>query len=321
VARYLVTGGAGFIGSNLVHALAVQGHRVRVLDDFSAGRRNNLDGIVDAIEVIEGSITNRDIVFDSMTDVDSCFHQGAVVSVPQSIEQPGITCDANITGTVNVFEAARDRKIRRVVFASSSAVYGDVEEMPVKETLPLAPISPYGITKAADEMYARVFNELFDMDIVGLRYFNVFGPRQDPNSPYAAVVPIFIRHMLAGEAPTVHGDGRQSRDFTYVSNVVDANLRACNAEGRVGGVYNVACGTANSILELVQHLNDIFGTQIEPTFEPARAGDIRLSWATIDAARDVFGFRPAVSVQEGLRRTVDWYRAQREAERGQPGIT
>lgn len=312
MARYLITGGAGFIGSNIAHELVRRGDDVCVLDDMSTGRAANLADIASDVEFVEASITERDAVFDVMEGRDYCIHQAAIASVPRSLEQPVETCQANITGTVNVFKAACDRGIRRVVFASSSSVYGNATEAPVLESLPLAPISPYGITKATDEMYGTVFNDLFGMDIVALRYFNVFGPRQDPKSDYAAVIPIFIRRMLQGLPPTVHGDGKQSRDFTYVSNVVDANLRACSVEERIGGIYNVACGATKCIIDLVDTINRVLGTSLEPVYEPGRAGDIRMSWADVTAARRAFGYETKVSFEEGLRQTIAWYRTQGE---------
>ncbi len=308
MACYLVTGGAGFIGSNIVHALVSRQHEVRVLDDFSTGRRQNLERPHPSVEVVEGDICDASTVADAMDGADYCLHQAAIPSVPRSIEDPSASNRANVDGTINVFVAARDAGLRRVVFASSSAVYGNAERLPVAETLPVNPISPYGVNKAADEMYARVFSDLFDMDIVALRYFNVFGPRQNPKSQYAAVIPIFITRMLAGKPPPVDGDGRQSRDFSYVDNIVDANIKAAAAPGRIAGVYNIACGDSCAVIELVDMLNEILGTSIGPRFREARPGDIRKSWADISRARDAFGYEPSVDIKEGLRRTVEWYR-------------
>ncbi len=308
MACYLVTGGAGFIGSNIVHALVSRQHKVRVLDDFSTGRRQNLEKQPSSVEVVEGDICDTSAVARAIHGADYCLHQAAIPSVPRSIEDPAATNRANVDGTINVFLAARDAGLRRVVFASSSAVYGNAERLPVDEELPLNPISPYGVNKAADEMYARVFSDLFDMDIVALRYFNVFGPRQNPKSQYAAVAPIFITRMMAGKPPPVDGDGRQSRDFSYVDNIVDANIKAATAPGRIAGVYNIACGGSCAVIELVGMLNEILGTSIEPQFRDARPGDIRKSWADISRARDAFGYEPRVDIKEGLRRTVEWYR-------------
>ncbi len=309
MATYLVTGGAGFIGSNLVRSLLERGHSVRVLDDLSTGRRANLTEVLSQIEFIEGSICEVDLVNQAMDGVEYCLHQAAVPSVPRSVEDPLRSNRVNVEGTLNVFLAAREQGVRRVVFASSSSVYGNTSVSPVREDLPTQPISPYGVTKATCELYARVFSSLYNMDIVGLRYFNVFGPRQDPASEYAAVVPIFLSKMLRGERPPVHGNGRQSRDFSYIGNVVDANLRVCDAEGPLAGVYNAACGAETSILGLVALLNEILGTKLEPVFEPSRAGDIRRSCADIRRAGETFGYKPQVSVGEGLKRTVEWYRS------------
>ena len=308
MARYLVTGGAGFIGSNLVHALLDRGHVVRVLDDLSTGRRENLSQIMTSIEFVEGSICDEAVTRAAMEGVDYCLHQAAIPSVPRSVADPVTSNRANVEGTLKVFLAARDAKVRRVVFASSSSVYGNTGVSPAREDLPMIPISPYGVDKAACEHYARVFSALYGIDIVVLRYFNVFGPRQDPGSQYAAVIPIFVTHMLRGERPHVHGDGRQSRDFSYIDNVVHANLLACEAEGPLAGIYNAACGAETTLLGLVALLNHALGTKLEPVFSPARAGDIRRSCADISCAAKAFGYKPTVSVGEGLRRTLEWFR-------------
>ncbi|MBN2309522.1 MAG: SDR family oxidoreductase [Candidatus Hydrogenedentes bacterium] len=312
MACYLITGGGGFIGSNLARSLSARGDEVRVLDDFSTGRRENLDGLLDRIEVIEGSVCDPECLARAFAGVDYCLHQAAIPSVPRSVQDPVRSNHANVEGTIQVFLAARDAGAKRVVFASSSSVYGEVSALPAAETLPLNPISPYGVTKATCEMYARVFTELYGTDIVALRYFNVFGPRQDPKSQYAAVMPIFIMKMLAGEAPPVYGDGTQSRDFSYVDNVVAANLAACAAPGRLAGVYNIACGATTSVLDVVEMLNEILGTDLPPAFLPPRPGDIHLSYADIARARDAMGYEPAVTVREGLERTVAWYRDGKE---------
>ncbi|GMV91123.1 MAG: epimerase [Candidatus Hydrogenedentota bacterium] len=308
MATCLVTGGAGFIGSNLVRALLNRGYGVRVLDDLSTGHWANLEEIAAEVDFFEGSICDTDLVAAAMDGVKCCFHQAAVPSVPRSVSDPITTNRVNVEGSLNVFLAARDAGVRRIVYASSSSVYGNAEVSPVHEDLSTQPISPYGVSKAAMEHYARVFSALYGMDIVGLRYFNVFGPRQDPGSQYAAVIPIFINRLLRGERPPVHGNGRQSRDFSYIDNVVEANIRACEAEGSVAGVYNAACGAETSILGIVALLNDIFGTKLEPLFEAARKGDISRSCADITRALQAFGYKPQVTVGEGLKRTVDWYR-------------
>ncbi|MBP8130433.1 MAG: SDR family oxidoreductase [Candidatus Hydrogenedentes bacterium] len=307
MARYLVTGGAGFIGSNLVRALLARGEQVRVLDDFATGRRVNIAEVTDRVDVVEGSICDADAVRRAMSGVDYCLHLAAIPSVPRSVADPLRSNRVNVEGTLQVFLAARDAEVKRVVYASSSSVYGNAPPGPLAEGLPRAPVSPYGVSKAAAEMYAETFSRLYGVDLVGLRYFNVFGPRQDPNSPYAAVIPIFIRALRGGRRPPVHGDGGQSRDFTFVDNVVEANLLACACPGRIAGVYNVACGDSTPVLGLADMLNAILGTRIEPEYLPARPGDIRDSRADISRARQAFGYVPRVSLREGLERTAVWY--------------
>jgi len=304
----LVTGGAGFIGSHLVRALLERGDAVRVLDDFSTGYRANLDAVRDDIELIEGSICDLNLTTKAMQGVDFCFHQAAIPSVPRSISDPWYSNRVNVEGSLNVFLAARDAGVRRVMYASSSSVYGNAATMPLVESFPREPISPYGVTKATMEMYAHTFSDLYDIDIVGLRYFNVFGPRQDILSDYAAVVPIFLNHMTKGERPPVFGNGLQSRDFSYVQNIVHANLLAADAETAIAGVYNIACGAPVTVCDLVAMLNDILGTALEPDFRPERSGDILNSHANISKARDAFGFAPVVTVQDGLVPTVEWFR-------------
>ena len=255
MSHYLVTGGSGFIGSHLVHALLNAGHQVRVLDDFSTGRRENLATVSDRIECVEGTVLDAAVLSGAMRGIDYCLHQAAIPSVPRSIAAPDATNDANVTGTLRLLLAAREQGVHRVVFASSSSVYGRAERYPVDEGMPRVPLSPYGASKAAAEMYAEAFSEVYGMEIVGLRYFNVFGPRQDPASAYAAVIPKFITAMLRGEAPVIHGDGTQSRDFSYIDNVVAANLRACAQPGELNGIFNVACGQSVSLKALVAAIN------------------------------------------------------------------
>lgn len=312
MARYLVTGGAGFIGSNIVQTLLAHGETVRVLDDLSTGNLANLEPAWEHIEFVQGSLLDEGLLTNVFAGVDFCVHLAAIPSVPRSVADPRASNDANITGTLNVFLKARDAGVKRVVYASSSSVYGQTDVSPLQESLPRNPISPYGVTKAAGELYAEVFSDLYGMDVVGLRYFNVFGERQAADSAYAAVIPKFIHAMRSGRQPTVHGDGRQARDFTYVANVVDANIAVCRAAGPLSGVYNVACGSSTSILELVALLNEILGTSLEPEFQPSRAGDIRNSMADIRRARAAFGYQPSVSVREGLERTVAWYATEGE---------
>jgi len=307
VAVAVVTGGAGFIGSNLARALLERGDTVRVIDDLSTGRRENIADIESEIAFHQTSICDYDALPAIFEGADVCYHQAALASVPRSINDPATTNRVNVTGTLNVFLACRDAGVRRVVYASSSSVYGDAETVPVAETVPLCPISPYAVSKAANELYARNFSDLYGIEMAGLRYFNIFGPRQDPNSHYSAVIPIFVRRMLEGKPPVVYGDGQQSRDFTYIENVVNANIQAANHEGTLSGVFNIACGRSTSLLTMIEYLNHAMGSCFEPEYGPRRAGDITMSFADISRARDSFGYEPAVHIEEGLRRTVAWY--------------
>ncbi len=304
MSSYLITGGAGFIGSNLAHALSEAGEAVRVLDDFSSGHRRNLAGLEGRIEIMEGSVCDVALLAQAMRGMDFCLHQAAIPSVPRSLAAPAATNRANVEGSLNVFLAARAEGVKRVVYASSSSVYGDAAVYPLCEDLPRAPISPYAVSKAAAEMYAAVFAALEGQELVGLRYFNVFGPRQDPASAYAAAIPSFMLRLARGEAPVVYGDGLQARDFTYVENVVRANLLACQAPGPVSGVYNIACGAPVTVLSVAQRLAELMGRSIAPEHRPARPGDIRQSWADISRARQVLGYAPGVDFEEGLARTV-----------------
>ena len=305
----LVTGGAGFIGSHLVRGLLKEGFAVRVLDDLSTGDESNLAGLVGSLEVVRGSICDQALLPQLMDRVDCVFHQAALPSVPRSIEAPWPSHEAIVNGTLQVLLAARDAGVRRVVMASSSSVYGNAERYPVDESQPLAPISPYAVMKTNNEHYARVFHTLYGLDAVCLRYFNVFGPRQSPDSDYAAAIPLFIRRMMNGEAPPVYGDGTQSRDFTFVENVVRANLLAAAAEGSIAGAYNVAGGQRISVLAIIEALNEILGTSLKPNHLPPRAGDIHTSYADVSKARSAFGYEPVIGVHEGLRHTVAWFQS------------
>jgi UDP-glucose 4-epimerase len=310
-ARYLVTGGAGFIGSHLVERLLSGGHRVRVLDNFSSGSLTNLAFAApfgEALEVVRGDVRDLAVVEAATAGVEVIFHQAALRSVPRSVEDPLGTNADNVTGTLHVLEAARRSGVRRVVYASSSSVYGDRPELPKREDQPLAPISPYAVSKAAGEQYASVWSRLYGVETVGLRYFNVFGPRQDPASEYAAVIPRFILWGFRGEPLEIHGSGEQSRDFTYIDNVVEANVLAAVADGASGGVFNIACGDRISLLDIVGRLERLLGRSLARRHTPARAGDVPHSLADIDRATRVLGYTPKVDFDEGLARTVEYFR-------------
>lgn len=308
MALYLVTGGAGFIGSHLVHELVRRGERVRVLDDFSTGRRENLQSVIGQVEVIEGSLTDPDTVERAVAGVTYILHQGARPSVPRSIQDPAGTHAANVTGTLNLLMAARRSGVRRVIYASSSSVYGDTPTLPKEEGMPSRPRSPYAVSKLAGELYCQVFHTVYGLETVSLRYFNVFGPRQDPASEYAAVIPRFITAMLGGHRPTIYSDGQQSRDFTYVQNVVEANLQALFSPQAAGMTINVACGERHTLLQLIGLLNAILGTELEPVFAPSRDGDVRHSQACTTLAQEVLGYESGVGLREGLERTVEWFK-------------
>lgn len=312
--KFLVTGGAGFIGSAVVRALIHRGDTVEVLDDLSSGSPGNLSDLGTQLRFTEGNLADPATVAPLLDGVQTIIHLGAIPSVPRSVAQPLRSDEINIHGTLNVFLAARDAGLRRVIYASSSSVYGRADQLPLKETLPSQPLSPYAVTKTTNELYAAVCGELYGLDCVGLRFFNVFGPRQDPHSAYAAVIPAFIAAMRSGNSPQIHGDGTQARDFTYVDNVVAAILKVCDAEQSLEGVYNVACGRRTSLLELIAALNAILGTDVQPVFGPPRQGDIQHSWADISKAAAAFGYLPEVDFYEGLRRTVDWFQQGEQSQ-------
>jgi UDP-N-acetylglucosamine/UDP-N-acetyl-alpha-D-glucosaminouronate 4-epimerase len=307
----LVTGGAGFIGSGLVRGLLQAGHRVRVIDDLSTGYAGNLEEVASDIEMIEGSILDPGALAAAVADVGVIYHQAAIPSVGRSVEDPMRSHEADATGTLAVLIAAKDAGVERVVYAASSSAYGGAATLPAPEGLPALPVSPYAVAKLTGEHYCRAFTSSFGLPTISLRYFNVFGPRQDPSSDYAAVIPRFARAMLRGEQPVIYGDGLQSRDFTYLDNVVQGNLAAARAGPEAfGRMFNVAQGGRISLLELVDLLAGIVGVEdVRPTFEAERPGDVKHSQADVSAAREVLGYEPQVSFEEGLRRTVEWIAA------------
>ena len=301
----LVTGGAGFIGSNLVRALLDRGDRVRILDNFATGNRGNLAEIVDEIEVVEGDLRSYERVHSAVRGVELVFHVGALPSVPRSVQDPLTTTAVNVEGTLNVLLAARDEGVRRVVNASSSSVYGNSGSLPRTEGQAAEPISPYAVAKLAAERFCASFSLVYDIETVSLRYFNVFGPRQDPTSQYSAVVPKFIDAIAAGRPVTIHGDGQQSRDFTYVANVVEANLLAADAPGVSGAILNVATGGSETVDNLADTVGRLLELPVLKEYAADRTGDVRASWADISAARNLLGFEPGVGFEDGLRRTIE----------------
>jgi UDP-glucose 4-epimerase len=312
----LVTGGAGFIGSHLTEALVAGGYAVRVLDDFSTGDPANLASVRSRIELVEGDVGNLEMVREAMRDVEVVFHQAALPSVPRSVADPVSTHHACATGTLNVLLAAREAEVRRVVYAASSSAYGNTERLPKRESDPTNPLSPYAVAKLAGEQYCQAFTHVYGLETVRLRYFNVYGPRQSPDSPYAAVIPLFLRALLAGRSPHIHGDGQQSRDFTFVADAVRANLLAAEAPANVSGkVYNVACGRRTTLLDLVARINGLLGSAVEPTHGPARPGDVRHSQADIAAARADLGYQPRVHVEQGIRLCLEHLRPDQALHR------
>jgi UDP-glucose 4-epimerase len=310
--KALVTGGAGFIGTNLVHALSDRGDEVRVLDNFSTGYRRNLES-VDA-ELVEGDLRSYERVATAVNGIEVVFHQGALPSVPRSIQDPLTSSAVNVEGTLNVLLAARDAGVRRVIFASSSSVYGDAPGMPRHESQRPAPLAPYAVSKLAAEQYCMVANRVFGLETAALRYFNVFGEHQDPLSGYAAVIPKFIRLMLDGQRPTIFGDGETSRDFTHVENVVEANLAAAEMPAAAGRVMNIAVGSSHTLNDLVRALQRLLDSDVEPDYAPPRPGDVPESLADVSLARQLIGYEPSVSFEEGLERTIAWIADQRVHE-------
>ncbi len=310
--KYLVTGGAGFIGSHIAAHLCSLGADVRVLDNFSTGKRENLDGL--PVTVIEGDIRDRACVASAVNGMDTVFHQAALCSVTRSMEDPVSTHDVNVNGTLNLLEAARRFKLRRFVMASSSSVYGDSDIFPKHEEMATDPLSPYAVSKLVCEFYCQLYWKAFGLDTVALRYFNVFGPRQDPSSEYSAVVPRFVQAMVQGVSPHIYGDGMQSRDFTYVDDVVQANIAAASSLYAPGQVMNVACGNRWSLIDLINNLERLLKLQTRPVFEDARSGDVKHSQASIHKAKTLIGFAPEVTFEDGLRCTVDWFKTRQEPQ-------
>lgn len=312
---YVITGGAGFIGSNLVEALLLKGSSVRLLDNFSTGRRENIQGLVGdysaQLQVTEGDVRDLGLLQSLFSGASVVFHQAAIPSVERSLRDPVTSNEVNVLGTLNVLLAARYCRVPCVVYASSSSLYGDTEELPKHEEMPVNPKSPYAVTKMVGETYCRLFSELYGIRTYSLRYFNVFGRRQDPKSEYAAVIPRFITRMLRGERPIIYGDGEQTRDFTHISNVVEANLAAAGAENGAGQAFNIGCGERFSLNELGATLNELMGTQLAPVYEKPRQGDVRHSLASIQKAGKILGFKPAVKFREGLEQTLRWYQSRR----------
>ncbi len=306
--KFLVTGGAGFIGSHIVDALVGNGDKIRVIDDFSSGTMKNIEGVLNKIELIKGDIRDKGLVAKAVEGVDYVLHQAALRSVPKSLANPELYNDVNINGTLNILKASYGAKVKRVVIASSSSIYGDIDKFPEKEDFLPQLISPYGLTKLAAEYYSRIFSKIYGLETVNLRYFNVFGPRQSLENEYAVVVPKFITCILKDEQPPVHGDGKQTRDFTYVANVVHANIKSATAAGIKCEVLNIACGKAYSVLDIVKYVNKILGKSILPKFGPIRAGDAKHTLADISRAKKLIGFKPEIGFEEGLKRTIEYFK-------------
>jgi len=312
MASYLVTGGAGFIGSHLVEELVRRGHHVRVVDSLITGKRKNLDH-VSGVEFVEGDLADVTVAARAVEGITYVLHQAALPSVPRSVMDPITSNRANIDASVNILVAARDAGVKRLVYAGSSSAYGNTPTLPKHEEMPTNPLSPYALQKLVAEQYAQMFTRLYGFETVTIRYFNVFGPRQDPGSPYSGVISLFATALLEGRQPTIYGDGEQTRDFTYVANVVDGVLRAAEAPGVSGHVINVATGSRISLNALLRTMNEIVGTKLEPIYQEPRAGDVRDSQADISKAKKLLGYTPVVSLQEGLKKTLDWCRASHPA--------
>jgi len=306
--NFLVTGGGGFIGSHLAEALVQRGKRVRVLDNFSTGRRENLAHLAGQIELIEGDIRDDATLREACAEVDVVFHEAAIPSVPRSVKEPEVNHDVNVNGTFKLLLAARDAGVRRVVYAASSSAYGEIGTSAKVEDQTPSPLSPYAVAKLVGEYYCQVFAKVYGLETVALRYFNVFGPRQDPSSPYSGVISKFVTSLLTGQAPQIYGDGEQSRDFTYIANVVDANLRAAESPAAIGQVINVGTASRTTLNQLLAELQQIIGTALTPQYAETRAGDVRHSLADLTRAAALLGYAPQTDLATGLRLTVDWYR-------------
>ena len=306
--KFLVTGGAGFIGSNICNKLVSQGCFVRVIDNLLTGKKSNLAGIADKIEFIEADMGNADAARAAMKEIDVVLHEGALPSVPRSVDDPAATHRHCVDATFTLLMAARDAKIKRFVYAASSSAYGDTPILPKVETMPVNPLSPYAAAKLMCEYYCSVFYKVFGLETISLRYFNVFGPNQDPTSQYAAAIPAFVTSILKDAPPTIYGDGEQSRDFTYVDNVVEANLLAARAKQTKGEVINIACGEAITVNAIIDMINKIVGKNVKPTYVPSRKGDVKHSLADITQAKKLIGFKPVVSFKDGLKKAIEWYR-------------
>jgi nucleoside-diphosphate-sugar epimerase len=309
MAHYLVTGGAGFIGSHLSTELRRRGHRVRVADSLITGKESNLEHIPD-VEFLRGDLADPDFARRAAAGCDYVLHQAAIPSVPRSVQDPIASNRANVDGTLNILVAARDAGVKRLVFAASSSAYGNTPTLPKHEGMPTNPLSPYALQKVVGEQYLQMFTRLYGLETVSIRYFNVFGPRQDPSSPYSGVISVFAAALLDNRSPNIYGDGEQTRDFTYVANVVDGVLRACEAPSASGEIVNVATGGRISLNTLFRSMRDVIGGSVEPTYLPARQGDVRDSQADITKAKALLGYEPIVSFEEGLKQTIDWYRTQ-----------
>lgn len=306
--KFLVTGGAGFIGSNICTKLVSQGCFVRVIDNLLTGKKSNIAGIADKIEFIEADMGNADAARAAMKGIDVVLHEGALPSVPRSVDDPAATHRHCVDATFTLLMAARDAKIKRFVYAASSSAYGDTPTLPKVETMPVNPLSPYAAAKLMCEYYCSVFYKVFGLETISLRYFNVFGPHQDPTSQYAAAIPAFVTSILKDKPPTIYGDGEQSRDFTYVDNVVEANLLAARAKQTKGEVINIACGEAITVNAIIDMINKIVGKNVKPTYLPSRKGDVKHSLADITQAKKLIGFKPVVSFKDGLKKAIEWYR-------------